>query len=207
MPNVALYNVNGEQVGEIMLNDAVFGVEVNNAVMHAAVVNFLANQRRGTSSTKQRGEVSGGGKKPWRQKGTGRARHGSTRSPLWTGGGIVFGPKPRDYSFVLPKKVKRLAIKSALSAKVANNKLIALENITLSAPKTKEIVKMLANLKLDSNALILIAEQDPNVQKSARNIAGVKAIPVNNINTYDLLKYENLIMTKGAIDKVEEVLA
>ncbi|HHW03533.1 MAG TPA: 50S ribosomal protein L4 [Thermoanaerobacterales bacterium] len=207
MPKVALYNTKGEQVGEVELSDDVFGVEVRPDVMHRVVVNYLANQRQGTSSTLTRGEVSGGGRKPWRQKGTGRARHGSIRSPLWRKGGIVFGPKPRSYKFTLPKKLKRYALKSALSAKVADNELIMLDSLTLEAPKTKSMVEILKNIKADKKALIVLPGKDENVEKSARNLPGVKTTSVNTLNVYDILNHENLIMTKEAAERVEEVYA
>jgi len=207
MPKVALYNTKGEQVGEVELSDDVFGVEVRPDIMHRVVVNYLANQRQGTSSTLTRGEVSGGGRKPWRQKGTGRARHGSIRSPLWRKGGIVFGPKPRSYNFTLPKKLKRFALKSALSAKVADNELIILDGLTMEAPKTKSIVEILKNINADSKALIVLAGKDDNVVKSARNLPGVKTASVNTLNVYDILNHESLIITKEAAEQVEEVYA
>jgi large subunit ribosomal protein L4 len=183
MAKVAVYNMSGQQVGEIELNDAIFGVEVNEHVLHAAVVQYLANQRQGTQSAKTRAEVRGGGRKPWRQKGTGRARQGSIRAPQWTGGGIVFAPKPRDYSFKLNKKVKRLALKSALTSKVQENKFIVLDELKLDTIKTKEMKKVLDNLKLTK---ALIVNDDKNVVLSARNIPTVKTISVNNINVYDI---------------------
>lgn len=207
MPKVALYNIQGDKIGDIDIADEVFGVEVRPEVMHTAVVNYLANQRQGTASTLTRAEVSGGGRKPWRQKGTGRARHGSIRSPLWRKGGITFGPKPRSFKYRLPKKQRRFAIKSAFSSKVAQDELIVLESLTMEAPKTKEMVKILQDLKADKKSLIVLASKDENVEKSARNIPGVKAINVSNINIYDILNHENLIMTKEAIRKVEEVYA
>jgi large subunit ribosomal protein L4 len=207
MPKVALYNTKGEQVGEVELSDDVFGVEVRPDVMHRVVVNYLANQRQGTSSTLTRGEVSGGGRKPWRQKGTGRARHGSIRSPLWRKGGIVFGPKPRSYRFTLPKKLKRYALKSALSAKVADNELIMLDSLTMDAPKTKSMAEILKNIKADKKALIVLPGKDENVEKSARNLPGVKTTSVNTLNVYDILNHDNLIITKEAAERVEEVYA
>lgn len=207
MPKVALYNTKGEQVGEVELSDDVFGVEVRPEVMHRAVVNYLANKRQGTASTLTRGEVSGGGRKPWRQKGTGRARHGSIRSPLWRKGGIVFGPKPRSYKFTLPKKLKRYALKSALSAKVADNELIMLDNLTMEAPKTKAMVEILKNIKAGKKALIVLSAKDENVEKSARNLPGVKTTLVNTLNVYDILNHDNLIMTKETAKRVEEVYA
>lgn len=207
MPKVTLYNTQGQQVGEVELSDSVFGVEIRPDVMHRVVVNYLANQRLGTASTLTRGEVSGGGRKPWRQKGTGRARHGSIRSPLWRKGGIVFGPKPRSFKFTLPKKLKRFALKSALSAKVHDNELILLDSLTMEAPKTKEMVKILSNLKAGKKSLIVLASKDENVEKSARNLPGVKTTLVNTLNVYDILNHDNLIMTKAAADRIQEVYA
>ncbi|MCI8630058.1 MAG: 50S ribosomal protein L4 [Firmicutes bacterium] len=206
MANVAVMNMNGENVGSIELNDAVFGIEANEHVMHLAVVQYLANQRQGTQSAKTRAEVRGGGRKPWRQKGTGRARQGSTRSPQWTGGGVVFAPKPRDYSFKLNRKVKRLALQSALSCKVAENKMIVLDELTLNEIKTKEMVKVLENIKC-GKALIVMDGSNKNVMLSARNIPDVKTASVNTINVYDLLKYNTLVVTKDAVAKIEEVYA
>ena len=206
MANVAVMNMNGENVGSIELNDAVFGIEANEHVMHLAVVQYLANQRQGTQSAKTRAEVRGGGRKPWRQKGTGRARQGSTRSPQWTGGGVVFAPKSRDYSFKLNRKVKRLALQSALSCKVAENKMIVLDELTLNEIKTKEMVKVLENIKC-GKALIVMDGSNKNVMLSARNIPDVKTASVNTINVYDLLKYNTLVVTKDAVAKIEEVYA
>lgn len=206
MANVAVVNMNGENVGSIELNDAIFGIEANEHVMHLAVVQYLANQRQGTQSAKTRAEVRGGGRKPWRQKGTGRARQGSTRSPQWTGGGVVFAPKPRSYSFKLNKKVKRLALQSALSTKVAENKIIVLDELTLNEIKTKEMVKVLNNIKCEK-ALIVMEGSNTNVMLSARNIPDVKTASVNTINVYDLLKYNTLVVTKDAVAKIEEVYA
>ena len=206
MANVAVLNMAGAQVGTIELNDAIFGIEANEQVMHLAVVQYLANQRQGTQSTKTRAEVRGGGRKPYRQKGTGRARQGSIRSPQWVGGGVVFAPKPRDYSFKLNKKVKRLALQSALSTKVAEGKIIVLDELTLSEVKTKEMVKVLGNIKCD-NALIVMDGSNENVMLSARNIPTVKTASVNTINVYDLLKYNNLVVTKEAVEKIQEVYA
>lgn len=206
MAKVALYNINAQQVGEIELSDAVFGVEVNKEAMHQVVKMQLANKRQGTQSALTRAEVSGGGIKPWRQKGTGRARHGSIRSPQWIHGGIVFAPKPRDYSYTLPKKIKRLAMKSALSSKVAGNEIVVLEELTMEAPKTKTIVEMLN--KFDAKkTLIVVKESNENIYKSVRNIEGAHVVPVNNLNVYDILKYEKFIITKDAAQKVEEVYA
>ena len=196
MANVAVLNMAGAQVGTIELNDAIFGIEANEHVMHLAVVQYLANQRQGTQSTKTRAEVRGGG----------RARQGSIRSPQWVGGGVVFAPKPRDYSFKLNKKVKRLALQSALSAKVAEGKIIVLDELTLSEVKTKEMVKVLGNIKCD-NALIVMDGSNENVMLSARNIPTVKTASVNTINVYDLLKYNNLVVTKEAVEKIQEVYA
>lgn len=206
MANVAVLNMAGAQVGTIELNDAIFGIEANEHVMHLSVVQYLANQRQGTQSTKTRAEVRGGGRKPYRQKGTGRARQGSIRSPQWVGGGVVFAPKPRDYSFKLNKKVKRLALQSALSTKVAEGKIIVLDELTLSEVKTKEMVKVLGNIKCD-NALIVMDGSNENVMLSARNIPTVKTASVNTINVYDLLKYNNLVVTKEAVEKIQEVYA
>lgn len=207
MPKVALYDINGGQVGDIELNEAIFGVEVNTHVMYEAVKNYLANQRQGTQSTKTRAEVRGGGRKPWRQKGTGRARQGSIRSPQWKGGGVVFAPKPRDYSYSIPKKIKRLALKSALTSKVADNEIIVLDSLTLQQAKTKEMVKVLSNLKANKKSLIVIPERDENVIRAASNIPGVKTAYVNTINVYDILNCDSFIITKEAVNKVEEVYA
>ncbi|ABO48765.1 LSU ribosomal protein L4P [Desulforamulus reducens MI-1] len=206
MPKVALYNINGEQVGEVELKDEVFGIEPHEHVMHEAVNMQLANQRQGTHDTKTRAEVRGGGRKPWRQKGTGRARAGSSRSPIWRKGGIVFGPHPRDYAISLPKKVRRLALKSALSSKVLDQNIIVLDSLTMDAPKTKDMVRILGNLKADK-ALVVTATRDLNVEKSARNIEGVKPLKADGVNVYDLLKYTKLVITKDAVAKIEEVLA
>jgi len=207
MPKVALYNINGQQVGDVELKDEVFGIKPNKHVLHQAVVLQLASQRLGTASTKTRAEVRGGGRKPWRQKGTGRARHGSTRSPIWTGGGITFGPKPRKYGFSMPKKVRRLALKSALSSKVLAGEIVVVDELTMEQPKTKEMVKILDNLKADNKALVVTAEINENVEKSARNIPGVKPISASGLNVYDILKCGKLVITKDAVAKVEEVLA
>lgn len=207
MPKVDVYNISGQKVGDMDLNDNIFAVEVNKVAMHSAVVNALANARQGTQSTKTKSEVRGGGKKPWRQKGTGRARQGSIRSAQWVGGGIVLGPKPRSYSYTLPKKVKRLALKSALTSKVIDNNIIVLDDLKLEAIKTKEMVNVLNNLKVDSTALIVLPEVDKNVVLSARNIEKVKTATTNSINTYDILKYNKFIVTKDAVSKIEEVYA
>jgi large subunit ribosomal protein L4 len=207
MPKVDLFDMSGKVVGDIELNDSIFAVEVNKEVMHQVVLNHLANRRQGTQSTKTKSEVSGGGKKPWRQKGTGRARQGSIRSAQWIKGGIVLGPKPRSYRYTLPKKVKRLALKSALTSKVNEKEFIVLDNISLDAIKTKQIVSMLDSLKVDSSALIVLPAKDEKVEKSARNIPGVKTAFVNTINVFDILKYDKFVITKDAVEKVEEVYA
>jgi len=206
MPTVGLFNKEGQKVGDIQLAENIFAAPINSSVMHQVVVAQLANKRQGTQSTKTRAEVSGGGIKPWRQKGTGRARQGSTRSPQWIHGGIVFAPKPRDYSMAIPKKMKRVALKSALSSKVVDNNIVVLESLELAAPKTKEIVSML-NAFEAKKTLIVTAESNENIYKSARNIEGVAVLPVNNLNVYDLLKYEKFIVTKEAVSKIEEVYA
>jgi large subunit ribosomal protein L4 len=207
MPKVALFNIQGEQVGEVELSDDVFGTEVRHDILHRAMVNYLANQRQGTANTLTRAEVAGGGRKPWRQKGTGRARHGSIRSPLWRKGGVTFGPKPRSFKTTMPKKLKRFALKSALSAKVIENELILIDGLSMEAPKTKEMVSILKNLKADKKSLIVIATKDENIEKSARNLPGVKATYVSTLNIYDILNHDNLIMTKEAAQRVEEVYA
>lgn len=205
MPKVDLYNMNGDVTGNIELSDTIFGIEVNENVLHAVVVNQLANKRQGTQSTKTRGEVRGGGKKPWKQKGTGRARQGSIRSPQWKGGGVAMGPVPRSYNYTLSKKVRRLAMKSALSTKVANKEIIVLESLKLDAIKTKEMVKVLSNLKANTTALVVLPGVDEMVTKSLRNIPNVKAAYVNTINVYDILKHDKFIITKEAVEMVEEV--
>ena len=207
MPTVATYNMAGKEVGKIELNDAVFAVEVNEAVMHQAVVRQLSNGRLGTHATKTRGMVRGGGRKPWKQKGTGRARSGSTRSPLWIGGGTVFGPSPRSYYKAMPRKARRLAVKSALSEKVNNNDLIVMEELTLAAPKTKEVLNILNNFEVGDAKVLFITEGDVNVEKSARNIQGVKALASTGLNIFDLLHHDKLFITKGAVAQIEEVLA
>ena len=206
MANVSVYNIEGKEVGSIELNDAVFGVEVNEHLVHMAVVNQLANNRQGTQSAKTRSEVSGGGRKPWRQKGTGHARQGSTRSPQWTGGGVVFAPKPRDYSFKMNKKEKRAALCSALSSKVAESQIIVLDEFKLDEIKTKKFVEVMNNLKA-SKALVVLEGENKNVVLSGRNIPTVKVTATNEINTYDVLKYETLVVTKAAVEKLEEVHA
>ena len=206
MANVSVYNIEGKEVGSIELNDAVFGVEVNEHLVHMAVVNQLANNRQGTQSAKTRSEVSGGGRKPWRQKGTGHARQGSTRSPQWTGGGVVFAPKPRDYSFKMNKKEKRAALCSALSSKVAESQIIVLDEFKLDEIKTKKFVEVMNNLKA-SKALVVLEGENKNVVLSGRNIPSVKVTATNEINTYDVLKYTTLVVTKAAVEKLEEVYA
>lgn len=207
MPKVALYDITGSQIGDVELSDDIFGVEINTHVMYEAVKNYLANQRQGTQSAKTRAEVRGGGRKPWRQKGTGRARQGSIRSPQWKGGGVVFAPKPRDYSYKLPKKIKRLALKSALSSKVQDKEIIVVDSLVLDAPKTKDMIKVLSNLKANKKTLVVIPERDENLILAARNIPGVKTAYVNTINVYDILNCDSFIITKDAVNKVEEVYA
>ncbi|MFN7253261.1 MAG: 50S ribosomal protein L4 [Anaerobacillus sp.] len=207
MPKVALFNQSGTQVGDIELSDAVFGIEPNQHVLHDAVVMQQASLRQGTHDVKGRSEVRGGGRKPWRQKGTGRARQGSIRSPQWVGGGVVFGPTPRSYSYKLPKKVRRLAIKSALATKVLSEEIVVLEGLMLDAPKTKEMVSILSGLSADRKALVVTADYNDNVALSARNIPGVTFITAEGINVLDVLKHDKLIITKDAVQKVEEVLA
>ena len=207
MSKISVFDMTGKQVSETELNDEVFGITPNEGVMHAAVVNYLANQRQGTQSTLTRTEVSGGGRKPWRQKGTGHARQGSTRAPQWVHGGIALGPKPRDYSYSLNKKVKRLAMKSALSTKVIDNNMIVLDALTLEDYKTKTVVDMLKALGVEGKALIVTAEADSKVIKSAANIPGVKTAAVNTLNVYDILNYDKFIVVKNAVGKIEEVYA
>ncbi len=207
MPTLSLYNTQGEQVGEIELADNIFAAEVNEAVMHQAVLTYLANRRMGTADTKVRSEVRGGGRKPWRQKGTGRARHGTIRSPLWKGGGVTFGPHPRSYRMTLPKKVRRLAIKSALSSKVNSGSLIVLDNLVMEAPKTKEMVRVLGSLNTGRKVLIVTDAPQENVIKSARNIPGVKTLNANQLNVYDILNNDNMVITRDAVSRVEEVFA
>lgn len=207
MPKVDVYNMKGEVVGEINLSDDIFGVEVNEVAMHTVVVNQLANKRQGTQSTKTISEVRGGGRKPWRQKGTGRARQGSIRAVQWKGGGIAFAPKPRDYRYTVPKKIRRLALKSALTTKVLDSNIIVLDELELNEIKTKEFVKVLKNLNVDGSALVVLPEVDEKVIKSARNVPDVKTALVNTINTYDILKHQKFIITKDAVAKVEEVYA
>jgi large subunit ribosomal protein L4 len=207
MPKVDVYNMNGEVIGDIQLSDNIFEIEVNKNIMHLAVVNQLANKRQGTQSTKTKSEVRGGGIKPWKQKGTGRARQGSIRSAQWIKGGIVLGPKPRSYSYTLPKKVKRIALKSALSSKVSENEILVLDKLSLENIKTKQMVNILNNLKVESSALIVLDGKNETVEKSARNIPGVKTAFVNTLNVFDILKYDKFIITKEAVSKVEEVYA
>ena len=207
MPKIDVYNMEGKKVSDIELNDNVFGIEPNEAVVHSVLVNYLANQRQGTQSTKTRSEVAGGGRKPWRQKGTGRARQGSIRAPQWVKGGIALGPKPRSYKYTVNKKERRLAIRSVLSSKVLENNLVVLDKAEMKEIKTKDMVKTLANLKVEGKTLILLPEKNENVQKSARNITGVKTTLVNTINVYDLLKYNKLVLTVDAVKKLEEVYA
>ena len=206
MAKVSVYNIEGKVVGDMELNDAVFGVEVNEHLVHMAVVSQLANNRQGTQSAKTRAEVRGGGRKPWRQKGTGHARQGSTRAPQWTGGGVVFAPKPRDYSFKMNKKEKNIALKSALTSRVAENKIIVLDSIKFEEIKTKNMVAVLDNLKVNK-ALVVLNDNDQNVVLSARNIPNVKTASINTINVYDILKYDQLIVTKDAVATIEEVYA
>ena len=206
MPKVDLLNIEGKKVGNIELSDDIFAVEVNEDVMHEVVVNYLANQRQGTQSTKTRSEVRGGGKKPWKQKGTGRARQGSIRAPQWIKGGIALGPKPRSYKYTLNRKVKRLALKSALTTKVLENKIIVLDSLEMEEIKTKTMANILANLNVEK-ALVVLPESNLNVQASVRNIPNVKAALVNTINTYDILKYDTFVVTKAAVEKIEEVYA
>lgn len=206
MANISVYNMEGKEVGQMDLNDAVFGVEVNEHLVHMAVLQYLANQRQGTQKAKTRGEVSGGGKKPWRQKGTGHARQGSTRAPQWKGGGRVFPPTPRDYSFKLNKKEKRAALKSALTSRVQEGKFIVLDELKLDQIKTKEFVKIMNNLNV-SKALIVMNDSDVNILKSAANVPDIKTTLATSLNTYDVLKYETVVTTKDAVASIEEVYA
>ncbi len=206
MANVSVYNIEGKEVGTIDLNDAVFGVEVNEHLVHMAVVSQLANKRQGTQKAKTRSEVSGGGRKPWRQKGTGHARQGSTRAPQWTGGGVVFAPTPRDYSFKLNKKEKRAALKSALTSRVEENKFIVIDEMNFGEIKTKNFQNMLNNLNV-SKALVVLEDGNKNAELSARNIAGVKTAGTNTINVYDIMKYNTVVTTKAAVANIEEVYA
>ena len=207
MPKIDVYDINGKKVKELELNENVFGIEPNEAVVHSVLVNFLANQRQGTQSTKTRAEVRGGGKKPWRQKGTGRARQGSIRAPQWIKGGIALGPKPRSYKYTVNKKERRLAIKSLLSSKVLEKELTVVDKLELAEIKTKTMVKALADLKVEGKTLIILPENNKNVLMSSRNIEGVKTILLNNINVFDLLKYNNLVLPLDTVKKIEEVYA
>ena len=207
MPKVSVYNIEGKKVSDIDLKEEIFGIEPNQAVIHSVLVNFLANQRQGTQSTKTRSEVSGGGRKPWRQKGTGRARQGSIRAPQWIKGGIALGPKPRSYKYTVNKKERRLAVKSMLSMKVLEQSLVVADKLAFEEIKTKNMVSALNNLKVTGKTLVMLAEKNENVQKSARNIEGVKTTLVNTINVYDLLKYNNLVVTLDTVKKLEEVYA
>ena len=207
MLKVDVYDVNGKKVKDINLNEKVFGIEPNENVVHSSVKNYLANQRQGTQSTKTRAEVSGGGRKPWRQKGTGRARQGSIRAPQWIKGGIALGPKPRSYVYKINKKEKELAIKSVLSSKVIEKELVVIDKLQLKEIKTAEMVKILTNLKIEGKSLVLLPVKDENVQKSARNIKGVKTLTVDTINVYDLVNYTKLIVTEDTVKKLEEVYA
>ena len=206
MANVAVYNMEGKEVGSLELNDAVFGVEVNEHLVHMAVLQQLANNRQGTQKAKTRSEVSGGGRKPWRQKGTGHARQGSTRAPQWTGGGVVFAPTPRDYSFKMNRKEKRAALKSALTSRVQENKLIVVDELKFDEIKTKKFAEVLKNLNLDK-ALVVLNENDEKVVMSAKNIPTVKTTQINTINVYDVLKYNTVVLTKAAAESIEEVYA
>ncbi len=206
MANVSVYNMEGKEVGKMDLNDAVFGVQINEHLVHMAVVQNLANKRQGTQKAKTRSEVSGGGRKPWRQKGTGHARQGSTRAPQWTGGGVVFAPTPRDYSFKLNKKEKRAALKSVLTSRVQDNKLIVLDELKFDEIKTKEFKKVMDNLKVDK-AMVVIGGQDENVILSARNLPRINTAVAEDINVYDILKGDTLVLTKDAVAKIEEVFA
>ncbi|MDO5061695.1 MAG: 50S ribosomal protein L4 [Peptostreptococcaceae bacterium] len=207
MPKIDVLDLNGKKVDEIELTDAVFGVDINEHAVYEVIKNYLANQRQGTQSSKTRAEVRGGGRKPWRQKGTGRARQGSIRSPQWKGGGIVFAPKPRDYSYTVPKKVRRLAMRSALTSKLANNELIVVDEFAMDAPKTKTFAGALSALNAGRKALVVTAENAPTVVKSGRNIPGVKVSFVNTLNVYDIVNSDTLVITRKAVEKVEEVYA
>ena len=207
MPKVDVYDINGKKVSDVELNEKVFGIEPNETIVHAVLVNYLANQRQGTQSTKTRSEVRGGGRKPWRQKGTGRARQGSIRAPQWIKGGIALGPKPRSYRYTVNKKEKRLAIRSVLSSKVLENKLTVVDKLELAEIKTKSMVNALNNLKLEGKTLVILPEKNLNVQASTRNMEGAKAILANTINVYDLLRYTNLVLTLDTVKKLEEVYA
>lgn len=205
MPKIQMINMEGNPVEEIELNENIFDIDINEHAVYLVVKNILANKRQGTQSAKTRAEVRGGGRKPWRQKGTGRARQGSIRSPQWRGGGVVFAPKPRDYSYTTPKKVRRLAMKSVLTSKVQENELIVVDSIKMESAKTKNFVQMLENIKANKKALVVIADRDLNVMRSARNIEGVETAMASMINVYDILKYDSLIITKDALNIIEEV--
>ncbi len=207
MPNVVLFNMEGKELGNYELNDAIFGIKPSMSAIHTVVVSHLANKRQGTQSALTRAEVRGGGIKPWRQKGTGRARQGSTRAPQWTGGGVVFAPKPRTYKKSVNRKIKALAMKSALSSKVADNNLLLLDTIAFEEIKTKKAAQMLKDLKVETKALVVLAEKDENVYRSVKNIEGASTTFVGELNVYEMLKYDKLIMTKGAVEKLEEVYA
>ena len=207
MPNVSVFDMNGKRVSDLALAESVFGIEPNSYAMHLCVVNYLANQRQGTQSTRTRSEVSGGGKKPWKQKGTGRARQGSTRAPQWTHGGIAHGPKPREYGFSINKKVRRLAMKSAFSSKVAAEELVVLDDLKLDAIKTKEVVKVLTALETGKKVLLVLPENNDVLYRSARNIAGVKVSTVNTLNVYDILNCDTMLVLKDSVAKIEEVYA
>lgn len=207
MPNVSVFDMNGKKVSDLALAESVFGIEPNSYAMHLCVVNYLANQRQGTQSTRTRSEVSGGGKKPWKQKGTGRARQGSTRAPQWTHGGIAHGPKPREYGFSINKKVRRLAMKSAFSSKVAVEELVVLDDLKLDAIKTKEVVKVLTALETGKKVLLVLPENNDVLYRSARNIAGVKVSTVNTLNVYDILNCDTMLVLKDSVAKIEEVYA
>ncbi len=207
MPKAEVYNLSGKKVSDIDLKEEVFGIEPNEAIVHSVLVNYLANQRQGTQNTKTRAEVRGGGKKPWRQKGTGRARQGSIRAPQWIKGGIALGPKPRSYSYRINKKEKALAVKSLLSAKVAESNLVVVDNFDLKEIKTKTVVESLNNLKVADSSLIVVAEKNENLQKSARNIANVKTSRATSLNVFDLLKFKKLVLTQESVKKLEEVYA
>ena len=207
MPNVSVFDMNGKKVSDLALAESVFGIEPNSYAMHLCVVNYLANQRQGTQSTRTRSEVSGGGKKPWKQKGTGRARQGSTRAPQWTHGGIAHGPKPREYGFSINKKVRRLAMKSAFSSKVAAEELVVLDELKLDAIKTKEVVKVLSALETGKKVLLVLPENNDVLYRSARNIAGVKVSTVNTLNVYDILNCDTMLVIKDSVAKIEEVYA
>lgn len=207
MPKVALYNMDGTAKGEIDLKDEVFGVKINQHAMHQVVKMQLANKRQGTQSALTRAEVSGGGRKPWRQKGTGHARHGSTRSPIWVKGGVAFAPKPRDYGYTLPKKIRRLAMKSALSSKVEENQIIVLESLELNQPKTKEMAQILKNFDINTKTLLVLPAKNEEIERAARNIPGVKLAFVNTLNVLDILNYDKFLITQEAVHLVEEVYA